>query len=198
MAALLKSDKAFIEIHESYPKQTIRNHCIIATSAGELKLTVPVSKPNGNHTKTNEVLVDYTLNWQQTHWRSMITAYNKTPWFLYYRDAFQSFFKSRYTSLIELNNNALNIILKLLGTTIPHLEFTSEFTQEQSKTDFRNSFNQKLLTEKKLDILFHEYYQPFSHVNGFLADLSIVDLLFNAGPDSLAYLHELEMLPVHE
>ena len=96
IAVALQSVRVEIEIHETYLKQTYRNRCNIATASGILSLTVPVKRVNGNHTKTADIQIDNSEKWQNLHWKSIITAYNKSPYFLFYRDLFEPvFFKKQ-------------------------------------------------------------------------------------------------------
>ena len=114
MSVVLKTASSIIEIYETYPKQTFRNRCNIATSSGLLILTVPVMRTNGNHTKTLDIRIDNSKNWQRLHWRSIITAYNKSPYFLYYRDLFEHVYQKNHERLIDLNQELFTILLKAL------------------------------------------------------------------------------------
>ncbi len=86
MAEVLRADTVVIEVHETYPKQTCRNHCVIQGPNGRQTLSIPVTRINGNHTKTRDILISTHEPWQKTHWRSIQTAYNNSPFFLYYLD----------------------------------------------------------------------------------------------------------------
>jgi len=66
----LQADEVMLEMHETYRKQTIRNHCFIAGPKGKQQLTIPVIKVNGNHTKTKEIRISDAMPWQRNHWRS--------------------------------------------------------------------------------------------------------------------------------
>ncbi len=103
MALLLKYGNAIIEKEETYPKQTYRNRCSILTANGILNLSIPVSKPNGNNTKTKDISIINSSTWYTNHWRAMSSAYSGSPFFLYYKDYLQKFFIGKYDNLLEYN-----------------------------------------------------------------------------------------------
>ena len=192
MAALLAFEKIEIETAETYHKQTYRNRCHIAAASGMLRLTVPVIKVDGNHTRTGNILLDKSQPWQLNHWRTIETAYSKTPYFLYYRDAIQPLFSSRIDLLIDLNHEIVLTLSKLLKFRTPDIAFTQEFITESTYPDFRNSIHPKSGIINTTE--FPRYMQAFEERTGFLPDLSVVDLIFNTGPDAPAYLHKISTL----
>jgi len=194
MAIALKYKNIAIEVHETYPKQTFRNRCIIATSGGILNLSVPVNKTNGNHTKTYDILIDNSKNWQQLHWRSIITAYNKSPYFLYYRDMIEPLYHKKHKNLIDLNQEYLFAILNLLNIKYLDISVTEDYVFEPECLNLRNSFNPKLIPYQNVTKAMPRYMQVFEEIQGFMPDLSIIDLLFNLGPDTESYLADVEVL----
>ena len=139
LAECLKGDELLIEACETYRKQTWRNHCRIYGPNGLQTLTVPVIKPGGNHTPTKDIRIGYDLPWQRIHWRSVTTAYNKSPFFLYYQDHFSSFFETRHSFLLDLNEEILSWILSLIRTDKP-VTFTETFEKQPcGVTDLRSS-----------------------------------------------------------
>jgi len=192
MAAAIQSESTGIEIHETYPKQTYRNRCQIATASGILGLTVPVKKVNGNHTKTAEIQIDNSTNWPLLHWRSVATAYNKSPYFLYYRDLFEPVFFKKHKLLIELNHELLNGLFNALGCDPDKLVYTREYFHQVEMADLRNSFHPKLKHTDFISSGMPRYIQVFEEKLGFIPDLSIVDLLFNLGPEANNYLRKIK------
>jgi hypothetical protein len=184
VAECLASEKLIIERFETYTKQTCRNHCDIYGPNGLQTLSIPVSKVNGNHTLVKDVRIVYTPAWQKIHWKSIETAYNNSPFFLYYRDPLEPFFSKHYDFLIDFNADLLSVLFKILGVA-PVLEFTDHFEKFPEVPDLRSSLVKKKRTH---NLTLPEYEQPFRARSGFIRDLSIVDLLFNAGPDARAYL----------
>lgn len=183
LAMFLKYDTVTIEIQETYPKQTMRNRTYIATANGVLPLIVPVNKVNGNHTTTKDIAISYNSNWQAMQWRAICSAYNKSPFFLYYQQDIENIFFKQYSTLLEFNNELLKYFL-LKSNIQKELIFTTDYYKAiESKHDFRNvdfyAFqNDFFIRNKEL-----EYMQVFSHKFPFQSQVNILDVLFNLGPD---------------
>ena len=193
MATAANSEEILVEIHETYPKQTFRNRCKIVTSGGILSLSVPVIKVNGNHTRTFEVMIDNSGNWQRLHWRSIITAYNKSPYFLFYRDLFEPIFYKKHERLIDLNEDLLRVLLNILIFNNLSFTPTTEYTFKPEFTDLRNAFNPKNRPYQKFTSDLPRYIQVFENTHGFIPDMSILDLIFNIGPEAPKYLTEIKL-----
>jgi hypothetical protein len=182
--SILNSEKIFIEACETYPKQTLRNHCSILSPNGIQNLVIPVSKPGGNHTSVREVLISPHEPWQKIHTRSLETAYNSSPFFLYYREDIFPIITTASGRLIDFNTALLKIILELIGIR-QEIQFTHSFEAKPSSVrDLRHFHNQGVNPSPFLK----PYQQVFTSKFGFTPDLSILDLLFNLGPDSFDYL----------
>lgn len=188
-AFAIQSQSFKIEVHETYPKQTIRNHCNIATSTGMLRLTVPVTKPFGNHTQTIDIKIDNTKKWQQIHWRSIVSAYNNSAYFLYYRDLFENIYTKKYDGLVDLNHDFALTLLNALQVKTISINYTEHFELNPREIDLR-ILNQP--TEGIIDEM-PKYMQVFENNYAFIPKLSIIDLLFNLGPDSLSYLKKINL-----
>lgn len=185
MSVLAIYGAATIEQYETFPKQTFRNRTTIATGNGLMMLNVPVSRPSGNHTTTAEMVVSYHEPWNIRHWRAIASAYNAAPYFLYYKDELEEILMHQYEHLLQLNEALLNYLLKRLKITC-QLEYTQSFIKETaSYIDLR-----EILTAKKDDpsIIYPHYSQVFESRHGFLPNLSVIDLLFNLGPEAKSYL----------
>lgn len=188
MALLAKHPVVAIEQHETFPKQTFRNRTQIATGNGVLTLNVPVSRPDGNHTSTNNITVSYHEPWNVRHWRAILSAYNAAPYFLYYRDGLEAILLKRHELLIELNSELTQYLMDKLKIECS-LEFSSSYVQ--SEADFRD-LRVKLTAKQKLtDLRFPSYSQVFGSRYGFVPNLSVIDLLFNLGPEAKGYLMHL-------
>ncbi len=183
MQALVRADEVMIECQETYPKQTYRNRCYIYSANGKLPLIVPVIKPNGNQTKTKDILISYEEPWQKNHARALESAYNASPYFLYYRDDIEDILFSHHELLLDLNLDILRKIFELLGIE-KKINLNTRFEKKPEGIDLRNHFSPK----KEERISFGEYFQVFSTKHGFISNLSILDLLFNLGPESHNYL----------
>ncbi len=190
---LLNSKNAFIERHETYPKQTWRNRCKIMTSNGELDLIIPVKKVNGNKTKVHEIITHNTYNWQKKHWRAIKTAYSKAPFFIYYEDFVSQFFDKQndLSLLINMNTEILSSILKEFGIN-KDINYTNEYVHRpESLTDLRYSICPKGSNTTKL--YFPPYNQVFTDKFGFKANLSVIDLIFNLGPELPDYINQVKV-----
>lgn len=181
----MKAGSIVIEREESYAKQTYRNRCEINSANGRISLTIPVIKTNGNHTKTKDIKIDYSQKWQLNHWRAIVSAYNQSPYFLFYRDAFEIFYLNRYTFLLDYNLQLLDVILKILKVE-PKVEFTQFF--EKPAPDGVFDLRSEITPKKKSILDFTSYHQVFSDRAEFIPNLSIVDLIFNLGLDAQSIL----------
>lgn len=190
LSALIRAENILIEAHETYPKQTYRNRCRIATSAGELNLTVPVNKVYGNHTITSDINIDNSTNWKRLHWRSISTAYNKSPYFLFYRDMFEPIFNTEHYKLLDLNHELLTTIIQILRLEKANIKYTDTYEANPLYPDMRSSFHPKANRDLNISVQNNRYIQVFEESIGFLPDLSCIDLLFNLGPEALTYLNK--------
>ena len=191
-ALLLKCDHVIIETQETFPKQTWRNRATILSSQGMLNLSIPVIKPSGNKSITAEIAIDTTQKWQNNHWRAIEAAYNKSPYFFYYKDALQSLIYNDEKLLLNYNNAFLRFFLACFKIE-KEIVLTEQYTPAPENEDLR-----QLLTPKKTPLLsleqFPTYYQVFSDRFPFFPNLSILDLVVNEGPEGLGYLQELASL----
>jgi hypothetical protein len=188
---LIKGKNIFIEQSETFPKQTFRNRCEIMTEAGKASLVVPVSKPQGNHTITKNTEICYRQPWNRHHWKTIQSAYRSSPYFSYYEDIIRPLFELKENLLINHNDNIFKVVSGLIGIQIP-LIYAEDFEKDPaSKIDLRSEISPKksLVNED-----FPQYPQVFSHKFGFLPNLSILDLLFNTGPEARRYLDGVELL----
>ena len=173
-----------IEREEHFPKQTYRNRANVYTPDGVLALVVPVSKGSKNHTKVKDVKISYDFDWQRLHWLSLQACYRRSAYFEYYEDEFAVFYKKKYPFLFDYNQQLLQFILKSLKMPLA-LTFTESYEEQYPLiADFRNTFNPK----KESQFEQRPYFQVFEERKGFIKNLSIVDLLFNQGPQAINYL----------
>jgi hypothetical protein len=185
-AGLLNQEELVLEACENYQKQSYRNRCHILTAQGIKSLIVPVLHTNPKILIT-DVKIDYSQRWTDVHWRTIKSAYGSAPYFIYYADVIQEVYASRPALLFDLNTNLLRTWLKLLDIDIA-ISFTTEFRTNYptSSVDSRNLFHPKSQTD---NLPAKPYVQVFGR--GFVNDLSILDLLFNLGPEANAYLRRI-------
>ncbi len=185
MSEMLLSGDIIFEVYETYHKQSYRNHCIIYGPNGRQKLTIPVIKVNGNHTLTKDIRISDHQSWQKIHWRSISTAYNNSPFFLYYQDELIPFFEKRFEFLTDFN---LGLVHALLG--LMHCHCATRLTEQYEKTapgitDLRDGI---IANDPHFMKSFPPYVQVFEPRHGFIQGLSIIDALFNLGPETAEYL----------
>lgn len=176
-----------IETFENYLKQTYRNRCTIAAANGPLSLSVPIVKPDTLKCLTKDIRISDHGNWRHLHWNALISAYNLSPFFEYYQDDFAPFYENKYEFLFDFNEELRALICRLLDLQ-PRITYTEEYLPEHPH-DYREIIRPKHEGE---DPNFRPipYYQVFCEKHGFLPNLSIVDLLFNMGPEGLLILRE--------
>lgn len=180
---LYRADEAWIERHETFQKQTYRNRCIIATTQGTQALTVPVER--GNSQLIKDIRISDHGNWRHLHWNALQSAYGDSPFFMYYEDDLRPFFEQRWNFLFDFNEAIREKICELIDIQ-PHVNLTDHFAVEVAG-DFRSSINPKHPAPDP-DFTPRRYYQVYEAKHGFQPNLSIVDLLFNMGPEAIFYL----------
>ncbi len=173
-----------IEKHEHFPKQTYRNRANIYSPDGMLALVMPVVKGSKVHTPVSDVKISYDFNWQRLHWMSLQACYRRSAYFEFYEDDFARFYEQEFTYLFDYNEQMLSMILKFLKLPVD-INYTTEYHRHyDSVADYRNTIHPK----KESDFEQKPYFQVFEERKGFIKNLSIVDLLFNQGPQSVNYL----------
>lgn len=181
---------ALIEKQENYLKQTYRNRCRILGANGPLTLSIPVKKGHTQKTRITDILIDYDTPWQKLHWRAIMSAYKSSPYYEYYIDELSDLYFSKHKYLFDFNHRILEKIL--LQTEInTDIFFTDEYLSEypDNTDDLREAIHPKVqMSRPDPDFIPVEYDQVFSERSGFASNLSIIDLIFNTGPDAHAYL----------
>lgn len=179
---LYRFSEVYIETAENYIKQSYRNRCTIAGANGPLSLSIPIVKPDTLKCLTKDIRISDHGNWRHLHWNALTSAYNLSPFFEYYEDDFAPFYRKKYEFLFDFNEE-LRILLCGLLDIRPVIRYTGEY-ERHVPNDYRETIRPK---HPGADPSFapQPYYQVFTHTHGFLPNLSIVDLLFNMGPESL-------------
>jgi len=189
-AWILSANRVSIEVHETYPKQTWRNRCRIAAANAPLNLSIPVEKPLGNHTPTGLITLSRHASWQRQHWKSIVSAYSKSAFFMYYSDLLEPFFSNKPpVRLFEWNSLLLNAMLRELEINTD-IGITEVYTEApEGIMNLRDVLSPKYRdVHRPVQEVFPPYFQGFSEKYGFVPNLSIIDLLFNLGPDTKEYL----------
>ena len=186
----IQHSNVLIEQWENYSKQSYRNRCNIYGANGALAISVPVVKATNKKVLTKDVKISYDTNWQKLHWKGIESAYKSSPYYEYYIDDLERFFSNKWNYLLDYN---MEIHEKVCGILeIENLSIlTEDFIPVNSSEfdDYRNIIHPKPSKEVP-DCKFESqvYTQVFGDKHGFLANLSILDLIFNMGPDSASYL----------
>ncbi len=182
-SVIAESRNTLMEKHENFKKQTYRNRCEILSSNGKLALVVPLVKNHGTKIPTDKVKIDYSAPWQRVHLHAIRSAYGKTPFFIHYFDDVKEIIESGEETLWGLNHRTIEYFTGILGLKQP--EPTTEFIKEYAGCDLRNTISPKSHPHLHLH---PEYLQTFSEKFTFVPGLSVLDLLFNMGPDAKNHL----------
>ena len=177
-----QSQVAFVTVNP-YQKQTYRNRTEIYGANGKLKLTIPVVHTKKQSRQADKaVAINYNNDWQKDHWKSLEAAYRSSPFFEFYEDDFHPFYHRNFEKLMDFNIELIKKILVLLDTDI--------ILHTEEKAD--KEFTDLIIAKKKNKIEIPHYNQVFQSKHGFINNLSILDLLFNLGPQSLEYILRLK------
>ena len=183
---IINTDEVIFEVHDNFQKQSFRNRCYIFNTNGKQLLNIPVKHPNSSSRKqTKDALVENATHWQDQHFKSLKTAYRNSPFFEFYVDDLAHIFEKKYTYLQDINIDTFLFVSEALQIS-SNFKKTSSYTEVLESNDFRNLAAIK--TQPKN--LVEPYIQIFDDKHGFLPNLSILDLLFMEGPNSISFLEK--------
>ena len=183
---LFSYSQIWMEGEENYRKASYRNRCHLASDKGIMRLSIPLKKGKNQQQVIREVQIAYDLAWQNQHWRSICTAYGNAPFFDHYAEEIHPFYQKRYKFLFDFNLEILQEICSLIALE-PKLVLSKKYqaTPDKATLDFRNKIHPKLdrlQEDRNFDP--PKYRQVFEEKTGFLANLSVLDLLFCTGPQT--------------
>ncbi len=187
---MLMYNDIYIEQYENFIKQTWRNRYTVLGGNGTIDLIVPVVKGRGPKILIKDIEISYDTDWQRNHWRTLFSAYNTSPYFEYYADDLLPFFERKFQFLFDYNLRIHEIVTELFELE-NRIVLTTDFEKVPVDTiNYRERISPKGKTLP--DPHFHPapYTQVFSDKLGFTPNLSILDLLFNEGPNSYTLLKE--------
>ncbi len=189
--AIIQADKVIWEVEDHYQKQTFRTRQYIYGANGKLLLNIPISHgaKKGEKQLYKNVQIENSEPWQRTHWRALQSAYQSSPFFEHYAPEFQPLFQSPQKSLINFNLSCIAKVLECIDVQ----KKVSKTSVYKNKYDPDTLWDGRNLTiaKRNLNQPLPCYPQVFQEKYGFLSNLSILDLLFNSGPESRSYLLSL-------
>lgn len=185
MFSLYKTHNPVIEAHENYQKRSMRNRTYVLTANGPMNLSIPLRKGKTN-TAIREVKISYAENWIKNYLQAIRSAYANAPYFDFYYPAVESIMKKEHNLLFELAQESLEYLLKELS--LPRPDISSEYNPDYpGAIDLRKHNVSDYIRLKP-------YVQVFSDRHRFINGLSILDALFNLGPETNTYLSDFEMI----
>ena len=185
---LYAADRLVIDDVSPFVKQTYRSRAAIAAESGVQQLTIPVIH-DGGRVAMRDVRISEHGNWRHQHWNALVSAYRKSPFFEYYADDFAHFYEEKDGFLMDFNLRLHGVVSELLGLEREIGFLSCEAVDGGVVFDARNMAEPKVLSTMN-NVGKLPYYQVFAQRNGFIPSLSIVDLLFNTGPEGLLLLRD--------
>ena len=180
----IKSADLLWSINSRYNKQTLTNRTYIDSANGELMLTVPIKHSGKNQPRVfSDIKLDLSSDWKKNHFKSIKICYQSSPFYEFYEDDIISFFNLDFENLYDLNFKSIKMVCNWLKIKMPEDIYNQKNKYDYKIQDLNHMSNCKrtsYLRQKK-------YNQTFETKNGFINDLSVIDLIFNCGPNSIDY-----------
>lgn len=187
-AQLYAADALVVDDVSPFVKQTYRSRAVIAAESGAQQLTIPVIH-DGGRVAMRDVRISEHGNWRHQHWNALVSAYRKSPFFEYYADDFAHFYEEKDGFLLDFNMRLHTVVSELLGLEREVRLLSAGDVDAVTAVDVRSIAEPKALAAMQCACV-QPYYQVFAQRNGFIPSLSIVDLLFNTGPEGLLVLRD--------
>lgn len=171
--------------YETYQKMSFRNRCIIAGANGLIQLSVPLQEGRNQKGLMKDVRISNSQKWQSRHWKSIVSCYNKSPWFEFYKDELRLLYEKHFDFLVDWDLACFKWSVGNLGLNVK-ISTTESFVLSYGDkvTDFRN----RILPKNYAGFEGVPYHQVFKNKTGFMPNLSILDLLFCEGKRATGFL----------
>lgn len=205
---MYKSDVFVIYNDVQFDKHGWRNRNRIKTAQGVQWLTVPVLTTAQDKPLIQEVLINNDIDWRRTHLRTIKQNYSRAPFFNTYFGMFEEIYSKEWQYLIDIDMTFIFALMEELGLTTK-IKFSadlgimgkntrrlvdiclylgaSEYLTGDAAKDY---LDESLFSQNDIKLEYHHYQHPvYNQLYGeFIPYLSIIDLLFNHGKDSLDIL----------
>ena len=181
---LVNSKKVIFEINDNFLKQTYRNRTYIYGANGKLLLSIPVIHSQKNRKKFKDVKISYDQDWPSQHWKSLEISYRNSPFFEFFEDKLLCLYNKKEKYLIDFNIKSINILFEMLQIDLEY-DFTNSYEENYSNmSDYR--INSENFNSNEIKI--NKYTQVFESKHGFINNLSVLDLIFNEGPNAINFI----------
>lgn len=194
---LTRSDLVLIEGCENYQKQSFRNRFDLYAANGPIALTVPVLKGRSQGLRIRDARISYETAWQRIHFKAVESAYRHAPFYEFLIDDLKFVWEEKETFLLDMNQRILQTLLDLMQWTGAAIRLTDtyEMPTQEIDTDWRYRIHPKIPFTSDPSFTPRPYYQVFRHKEGFQPNLSILDTLFQLGPETLKYVNDCASEP---
>ena len=185
---IIKANNILFEVSDNYQKQTFRNRTYIYGANGKLGLFIPVIHTHKNRELFKDVKISYESNWMDLHLKSLQSAYRSSPYFEYFEDDFIKLYSEKEKFLADFNIKCIKLISNLLDLDLD-FKISNEYVEKTNDIidlrDLSNARKQKTIETPK-------YIQVFESKHGYLNNLSIIDLIFSEGPNSVSLIKNIQ------
>lgn len=183
-ASIFSSESVVFEVEDNFQKQTYRNRCYIYGANGKLLLNIPVKNSSlKGRKKTKDTLVENDFPWQNQHFKSLQSAYRASPFFEFFEDDLAPIFNKKYKYLQDINIDTFLFVTDALQISQEYIK-TTKYEVQTTEKDYRDL----AIAKNEINFKTNTYIQMFDHKHGFIPNLSILDLLFMEGANTISFL----------
>jgi hypothetical protein len=179
---LSTSTHCIFDQYEHFQKMSFMNRCTLLGGNGAVNLSVPLDGGRNQKTIFKDVKILNKERWQNRHWKTITSCYNKSPWFDHYRHELERLYRGRFTFLLDWNMNCFGWACDKLSIKSGY-SLSDQFVKDYDKneyTDLRGKLMPATINREFPDM--KRYPQVFEDRFGFTPNLSVLDFLFCVGP----------------